>query len=212
VPARAAGRASGPNDAGYASPVSDQYPPDEFDEIAQRGGPVGVHRAPRPWWTKVLAPLVVFLLAGAVAYLVATYLWSGEVDTPEDPTPTVTQSVETTVTPSGTPSPSVTPSPEPTETTVPVNYDAKVAVLNGSGISGLAAKNQKTLETGGFSSVTADNLTVTKPADNVVVYTEAALETTAAEVAKQLGIDDISLDVAQTNADVEVHLVSDPSK
>ena len=192
--------------------MSDQYPPDEFDEIAQRGGPVGVHRAPRPWWTKVLAPLVVFLLAGAVAYLVATYLWSGEVDSPEDPTPTVTESVETTVTPSATTSPSVTPSPTPTETAVPVNYDAKIAVLNGSGVRGLAAKNQKVLQTAGFSSVKADNLTVTKPADNIVVYTDAALETTATEVAKQLGIDDIALDATQTNADVEVHLVSDPSK
>ena len=193
--------------------MSDQYPPDEFDEIAQRGGPVGVHRAPRPWWAKVLAPIIVFLIAGAAAYLIATYLWNGEVDTPEDPTPTVTESVESTLTPSPTTSPSVTPSvtPSPIETAVPVNYAAKVAVLNGSGVSGLAAKQQKILETAGFTSVTADNLGGTKPAANVVIYTAAALETTAAEVAKQLGIDNIALDVAQTGSDVEVHLVTDPS-
>lgn len=158
----------------------------------------------------MLAPVIVFLLAGAAAYLIATYLWSGEVNTPQDPTPTETSSVEATVTPTPTSSPSVTPSP--TETAVPVNYDAKVAVLNGSGISGLAGKNQKILETAGFTSVTAANLTGSKPDANVVVYSDAELETTAAEVAKQLGIADIALDVTQSGSDVEAQLVTDPSK
>jgi len=195
--------------------VSDEYPPDEFDEIAKRGGPVGVHRAPRPWWTRLLGPIVIFLVAGAVAYLVATYLWNRDVKNPDEPTPSISETFTTTVTPTPTPTPSDAPSSTPSSTpteTASVEFDASVAVLNGSGVSGLAAKNQKTLEEASFTKVTAANLTGDKPDDNVVIYTSDELKATAQEVATQLGIDEIALDVAQTDADVEVHLVSDPSK
>mgnify|MGYP005815701491 CR=1 FL=1 len=193
--------------------MSDQYPRDEFDEIAQRGGPVGVHRAPRPWWSKLVGPIVVFLVAGAAAYLVATYLWSQDVKTPEDPTPTISETVTATVTPDPSTSPSVTPSQTPSPTpSQTVAFNTKVAVLNGAGIKGLAATNQKILQDAGFTSVAAANLSGSKPDENVVIYTEADLEATAKEVAKQLGISEIALDVARTDAAIEVHLVSDPSK
>jgi cytoskeletal protein RodZ len=195
--------------------VSAQYPPDEFDEIAKRGGPVGVHRAPRPWWSRLVAPVVVFLIAGAVAFIVATYLWKQEVNTPDEPTPTISETIQSTVTPSPDPTVTTSTSPTPTQSTAPapvVQFDAKVAVLNGSGISGLAAKNQKVLETGGFSSVTAGNVSGSKPDANVVVYASDDLKATAEEVAKQLGIDAISLDVPQSGAKVEAILVTDPSK
>ena len=193
--------------------MSDQYPPDEFDEIAKRGGPVGVHRAPRPWWSRLVAPVVVFLIAGAAAFLIATFLWNRDVTTPNDPTPTDTATSEVTVTSSPTPSDSTAPSATPTATeTATVQFDAKVAVLNGSGISGLAAKNQKTLESGGFTKVSNGNLSGDKPSANVVVYATEDLKATAQEVAKQLGIDKIALDVPTTSVKVEVHLVTDPSK
>lgn len=194
--------------------MTEQYPPDEFDEIAKRGGPVGVHRAPRPWWSRLLGPVLIFLIAGAAAYLVATYLWSQEVGGPDEPTPTISETVESTVTatPSTSPEPSQEPSatPEPSDTAV-VEFDAKVAVLNGSGINGLAATQQAKLEDAGFTDVTADNLTVAKPEANVVVYTSEELKATAEEAARALDIDLISLDATQTDAVVEVHLVSDPS-
>jgi len=193
--------------------VSDQYPPDEFDEIAQRGGPVGVHRAPRPWWTRILAPIVIFLIAGGAAFVVAKVLWSQQVDTPDEPTPTIEETISTTVTstPDVTVTPSDTPEPTPSETAT-VEYDAKIAVLNGSGISGLAGKNEKALEEAGFSDVTADNLGSGKPDSNLVVYTGDEFKATAEEVAEQLGISDIALDVTHSGADVEVQLVTDPSK
>ena len=195
--------------------MSDQYPPDEFDEIAKHGGPVGVHRAPRPWWSRLVAPVIVFLIAGGVAFAIASYLWSRDVKTPDEPTPTVTESVEETVTPSPTSSasPSVTPSPTPTSApTQEVNFDAKVTVLNGSGITGLAAESQSVLKKGGFTSVGADNLAGAKPSANVVVYVSDDLEATAQEVAKQLGISDIQQGTPEKKVDVEVHLVTDPSK
>ena len=156
--------------------------------------------------------MIVFLIAGAVAYLIATYLWSQHAKAPDEPTPTISETFESTVTPSPSPSISVSPSvtPAPAET-VSVNFDAKVAVLNGSSVKGLAAKNQKMLQTGGFTSVTAGNIASGKPKSNVVVYSSEALKSTAQEVAKQLGIDQISLDVPQTSVDVEVQLVTDPA-
>lgn len=193
--------------------MSDQYPPDEFDEIAKRGGPVGVHRAPRPWWTKLVAPVLVFLIAGAAAYLIASYLWSRDVNTPEDPTPTISETFESTVTPTPTSSPSTSPSVTPSPTpTAKVDYSAKIAVLNGAGIQGLAATQQSKLADAGFGSVTAGNLSGARPSANVVVYASDEFKATATEVAKQLGIDDISLDVPRTAVDVEVQLVTDPSK
>lgn len=195
--------------------MSDEYPPDEFDEIAKRGGPVGVHRAPRPWWARLIAPVVVFLIAGGVAFLIATYLWSQTTDNPDEPTPTTTESIEETLTPSPTTSaaPSVSSSPTPTAAPAQeVNFDAKVTVLNGSGIAGLAADNQKILKNGGFTSVGADNLTGAKPSANVVVYATDEFKATAQEVAKQLGIDKTAQGTPQKAVDVEVHLVTDPSK
>ena len=195
--------------------MTEQFPPDEFDEIAKRGGPVGVHRAPRPWWSRLLGPVLIFLVAGAAAYLVATFLWSQEVADPDEPTPTISETVASTVTAtpsptSGEPSQEPSASPEPSETAV-IEFDSAVAVLNGSGVSGLAAKQEAKLEDGGFTDVSADNLTVAKPDENVVIYTSEDLKATSEEVAKLLGIDLISLDVVQTDAVVEVHLVSDPS-
>ena len=191
--------------------MSDQYPPDEFDEIAKGAGPVGVHRAPRPWWSRLVAPVIVFLIAGAAAFLVANYLWNQSVDTPDEPTPTITESFEDTVTPSPTetPSPSVTPSPTETAN---IEYDTKVAVLNGSGIPGLAAANKKILDEGGFTKVSDGNLLGDKPSANVVVYASEDLKATAIEVATQLGISKISLNVPTTSAKIEAHLVTDPAK
>ncbi len=174
-----------------------------------------MHRAPRPWWSRLVAPVVVFLIAGAVAFLVATYLWKQEVVTPEEPTPTIEETVQSTVTSSPEPTVSTPTSVPPTESATPtpvVQFDAKVAVLNASGISGLAAKNQKILENGGFTKVTAGNVTGDKPDANVVVYASEDLKATAEEVAKELGIDSVSLDVPQSGAKVEAILVTDPSK
>lgn len=192
--------------------MTDANEPDEFDEIASRGGPVGVHRAPRPWWTRIVAPVLIFLLAGAAAYLFATYLWNRDIASPDDgATPTVTSSIEESVSPSPSTSPTASPSVTPSPTAT-VNFGAKVTVLNGAGVAGLAAKNQLILEGIGFTSVAADNLASPKPSANVVVYQTDAMKATAEAVAKALGITEISLDVTQSGSDVEAQLVTDPSK
>ncbi|WP_062516163.1 LytR C-terminal domain-containing protein [Demequina gelatinilytica] len=195
--------------------------PDEFDQIAQSGGPVGVHRAPRPWWSVAIVPLVVFVVAGLLAFVVAQLFWNTGV-TPsstvsESPTAEVT--TEATTEPSAEPTetaseePSETPSEEPSETAEPepvIDYDASIAVLNGSGITGLAGSQATLLEEAGFATPSADNLSGEIPTANRVVYADEAMADTAAEVASTLGIDTVEQGEPTTEVDIEVQLVSSP--
>ncbi len=107
-------------------------------------------------------------------------------------------------------SPSASATPSATPTAEPVHFDASVAVLNGAGISGLAASNQAKLEAAGFTAASAGNITGTKPATNTVRYADADLESTAAKVAEVLGIDTIERGVV-SEGDITVLLVTDPA-
>ena len=69
--------------------MADEYPRDEFDQIAESAGPVGVHRAPRPWWILVVTPIVVFVIAGLLAFLVAQILWDSGRDGANPSTPSI---------------------------------------------------------------------------------------------------------------------------
>ncbi|WP_062387687.1 LytR C-terminal domain-containing protein [Demequina iriomotensis] len=199
--------------------MTSDYQPDEFDEIAASGGPVGVHRAPRPWWTVALVPLVVFVVAGLVAFVVAQLFWNTGV-TPassasESPTVEATVSGEASTEPSADASETTSPEPseEPSETAEPepvIDYDASIAVLNGSGITGLAGTQVSILEGAGFATLSADNLSGEIPTANRVVYGDDAMADTAAEVASQLGIDTVEQGTPTTDVDVEVQLVSEP--
>lgn len=191
------------------------YPSDEFDDLAAQRGPVGVHRAKSNPWSKVLVGVLCLILGGALAYGAAVYLWrqsGGEGLPPAGPqvTPQVTQTH--IIAPSATvdPSSSVEPSPEPTETAPPLDLATPVAVLNGAGISGLAARQQEALVSAGFTTVTATNLTSAKPAANTVRYASEDQATTAARVAEVLGIAAVELGTT-TGGGIDVLLVTDPA-
>ncbi|WP_062379622.1 LytR C-terminal domain-containing protein [Demequina pelophila] len=197
-----------------------QYERDEFDEIAAAGGPVGVHRAPRPWWTVVITPLIVFVVAGLAAFLVAQVLWSsgGSSDTDAaatsspDATVSADASTDATTEPSESAAPEASESaePEPSEEPEPViDLDASISVLNGAGINGLAGRTTDVLTGSGFTAVTPANLTGERPAANQVVYGDDAMADTAQEVADTLGIDLVTQGETQSGDAVEVQLVSD---
>lgn len=203
--------------------MSDIYEPDEFDVIARSGGPVGVHRAPRKWYVRMIPPLLVFIAAGLIAYAIASFLWNNEkAESPAvspTPTPSVIESAspgpsgEPSVTPSATPS--QTPEPTPTETVEPepvILHDAQVHVRNGSGIAGLAATQQTDLEDAGYTNIEANNISgsLIPGGQNVVTYTEERLADTAADVAATLGIDAIEGGDTPGGAEIEVLLASDP--
>ncbi len=192
-----------------------QFPPDEFDAAADERGPVGVHRKRTSWLRAVATPLIIFVVAGALAYGVVVYLWraQGNEGVPpltDIPRTTSTATVAATPEPTASTSAPASQSPSPTPTVDPVQFDAPVTVLNGAGISGLAGKNQEKLAAAGFTAATAGNLTGTKPASNTVRYSDARLESTAAKVAEVLGIGTIEFGVV-ADGDIAVLLVTDPA-
>ncbi|WP_062077898.1 LytR C-terminal domain-containing protein [Demequina globuliformis] len=205
------------------------YEPDEFDELAAQTGPVGVHRAPRPWWSRVLPPVLAFLIAGAVAYLIAFLLWNAGGNNDDDPapattvttsptsspetSPTTSPSAEPSATPSESASPSPTPTPTETEEPEPVIvYDAQVQVRNGSGIQGLAGEQQSALNDAGYSNVDANNIAsnLIPNGVNTVTYADESLADTAQDIADTLGIDAVDGSGTPGGAEIEVLLASDP--
>ncbi|WP_084128895.1 LytR C-terminal domain-containing protein [Demequina sp. NBRC 110055] len=203
-----------------------EYDRDEFDDIADQGGPVGVHRTPAKWWTKVLPPLLALIAAGLVGYLVAVFLWNSGHDS-DEPEPvatiTTTPSAEATASPSASASPSAEPSAEPSASATPsetpseepepeILFDTEVHVRNGAGISGLAGSQQEILEDAGFTSIEANNIDASLIPDgvNTVAYEDESLADTAQAIADELGIDVVSGDGTPGGADIEVLLASDP--
>ena len=189
------------------------YPQDEFDELASAHGPTGVHRPKKGVLGKIIAPFLIFLLAGVAAYGVSTYLWQQSGGTglpPQGPqaTPTITKTVidgpDDTVSPSATVSPSDSVAPEPV-----VDLATPVVVLNGAGVSGLAGRQQAELEANGFTAVTSGNLTGAKPAGNTVRYADPTQAGTAARVGEVLGVSAIEQGTT-SGGGIDVLLVTDP--
>lgn len=111
--------------------------------------------------------------------------------------------------------PSATPAPPADgDTDVPVapvdgevNYSVAVAVLNGSGIQGLAGIGVEMLNNAGFTSAWGDNATDNVTPENTVYYRDAASLPTAQKVAEVLGISSlVESSAATTYSEVVVLL------
>ncbi len=174
-----------------------QFERDEFDEIAAQRGPIGVHRKKSSPWNTVIAAFAVLIIAGGLGYAYVIYLWRADGNEGLPPVgdvsaPTITQTQVTLPTEDPailSPAPTEpSESPTPTATVEPIRYDTEIAVLNGAGVSGLAAANADALTGAGYTTVSAGNLTANKPAANVVRYADPIYEQTAIDVAAKLGI------------------------
>ncbi|QPK81046.1 LytR C-terminal domain-containing protein [Schaalia sp. ZJ405] len=181
--------------------MSSQYPKDEFD-VAGEDMPIGVHRPqPSKWknvWPFLVIIVVVPLLAwGASALLVKR----GVVPTPQSAGSAVVagqsgqQAAESDM-PQSAPQTQDAPAAEetpaepekPEQAEEPVNHQARIAVLNGTGVSGLAAEKVTTLTNAGFTGASAANADGWQTAQTTVYYAQASLEATAKAVASELGI------------------------
>lgn len=198
------------------------FPEDEFDVLGADRVPRGVHRTPLPRWRSLLPFIVVLLLAPVLAYVGVSYLAgqgsssadivataSAEPTEPsaeETPEPEETAVEETPVeeAPTPEPTPEETPTPEPTD----LARDSAVFLLNGTGVTGLAAEAASLLEADGFSSVSASNYSRSAPSVSTVYYNNADLLPTAEQVGAVLGIGNL-VELASATDSIAVVLRGD---
>ena len=207
----------------------EDYPEDEFDRAGRDRNPQGVHRSPRPVWRALLPVALVVVLAPLLAWAGITLLGGVGDDAPAvtatattEPSPapeptTEPPAAEPTAEPTPEPeatSPEATsePTPEPTEeeSTPAVKYSAQIAVLNGSGVNGLAGDLVAELSSEGFSGGAAADYSSSAPASTTLYYNNEDLEATAREVAQVLGIDTLVESASATaSSDIAIVIRSD---
>ncbi|MBX9245793.1 LytR C-terminal domain-containing protein [Actinotalea ferrariae] len=194
------------------------YPADEFDAADARGGPRGVHRAPRSRRSRVLPFVVVVLLFPLLAYGVVTWLsdWEGlqtpggsdqgqeaPADDGEATEPATDAATEPATEEETTP-------PEPVAPPPPVpDLAATVTVYNSTSRSGLASGAAERVEEAGFTSVSADDWDGEDPDASVVYHATAADVATAQLVAQTLGITQVVESAEQAPKGVVVVLAGD---
>lgn len=174
------------------------YPEDEFDRIGKTL-PQGAHRPSQPWWHGFLPFVIVIIAAPLLAWALLLLIGSHPSDTAKNttsPTPdtSVTEPAPST-SEAQTPAPEVTPSETPSEAPTSAEPSApeldrttEVAVLNASGVNGLAAKTKDRIAQKGYSKVTAKNFTGTKPRQNTIYFSSKCAEE-AKEIQQILQID-----------------------
>lgn len=199
------------------------YPEDEFDAAPGPDSPIGVHRAPRTWWSRwwpfvavlVIVPVVT---VGAVLW---TSSWDGLggsgtdealVDVTDDATDAATDAATEGEDAATDPAAEeTTPEEAPVEEPAApvVNYEQAVDVLNAANRNGLAADVKEQLETAGFTTVTAGNGSASTADVTTVFYASADLQPTAQAVADALGITTVTESATDAGSGVVVLLRSD---
>lgn len=171
-----------------------RYPADEFDE-PNDNRPRSVHRAPRGWWSRWGAFVVVLVVVPLIAVAAVTWLsgWepgpgpdvpsAGETDpgASDDPTAEEPTDPEPEPTETETTEPEPEPEPEP-------DLRKAVLVLNATRTSGLAAGGAEVLGQAGFTSTSTGNWRGEPRSTSVVLYAAPEDEVTARAVAAALGI------------------------
>jgi hypothetical protein len=201
--------------------ASDRFPEDEFDAEPAPDAPIGVHRAPRSWWSRwwPFVAVVVLVPAVTVGLVVWASSWDGRLpgfgDSTE-PAAAAPSSPGTSAPAEGTEDPATEPPaateepPAQEEEPAPTaDLTTAVRVLNASNRSGLAAGAAADLEDGGFTSVTTGNGTAGGLQQTTVFYGSADLAPTAQQVADTLGIANVVEDAGTAPEGVVVLLLAD---
>ncbi len=191
---------------------SDRYPEDEFDAEPAQDAPVGVHRAPRSWWSRwwPFVAVVVAVPALTVGFVLWASSWDGRLPFGDDETSPAAAAPETSAAPEETAADPEAPVEEapveeapveetPVEEAPPApDLAASVRVLNASGITGLAAGAGADLEDAGFTAVETGNGNAGGSTATTVFYGTPELAATAQQVATTLGVANVveSADVA----------------
>lgn len=208
------------------------YPNDEFDTELDDSHALGIHHAPRSTWSKVWPFLVVIVVCAALAAALVTWFTlhgrpgsagttppattaapsvtptESDEPTSADPTTTDEASDEPTTEEPTTEEPT-TEEPTTEEPTTPeLDRSTAIRVLNATRTQGLAAARVSTLKGAGWTNVVGDNFPAgsNAPATSSVWYRSVDLEDEAKQIAKDLGLANVTL-VESLRGDVSVVLV-----
>ncbi|GIG35458.1 LytR C-terminal domain-containing protein [Cellulomonas pakistanensis] len=200
--------------------ASDRFPEDEFDVEPAHDAPIGVHRAPRTWWSRwwPFVAVVVLVPAVTVGLVVWASSWEGRIPGFGDASePAAGASEPATSAPAEEAPAEEAPAEEAPAEEAPVeevpaptaDLTADVRVLNASNRSGLAASAAADLEGAGFTAVTAGNGNAGGLVQSTVFYASADLAPTAQQVADTLGIANVVEDAGTAPEGVVVLLLAD---
>ena len=198
-----------------------QYPEDEFDVAGRERAPQGTHRAPRNPWRALLPYALVIVLVpllawGAVGLLGGSGSGNGDGGDGGD-----AQETETTAPPTAeeTTEPAdeePTDSEEATEVEESESPDeglpadvittTSISVLNGAGITGIAAEAAAQLTDAGFTAVVAADYGASAPEATTLYYRNADLAPTAEAIGDLLGIGTL-VELASATQNVEIAIV-----
>ncbi|MGW9412906.1 LytR C-terminal domain-containing protein [Arthrobacter cupressi] len=191
---------------------------DEFDRVPQNSSRQGVHRVVTPPSRPALWPVLVLgalaLVVGLTAFLVlpksapsasqgpsATQAPSAQ-QSPSG-SASASQSPSASPTPGAGQTPSTTPSPTPGADTV--DKTTPVAVYNGAGVSGLAARVSTTVQNDGWTLSDVGNWSGVPQQGSAIFYNGPEQKGNAEALGKLLGISEL-LDTAQYQVPVVVVL------
>lgn len=190
-----------------------KFPPDRFDGVPDSPLRVGAHRSGAPshrgWIVFAWAALATGVLVGVGIFALGVTDRSSQFT---DPGTTSAATTTPKATASAAPKPTSTTSPSATPLLDPSTIDSavtKIAILNATTRSGLAASASSTLTSGGWVVATVGTST-TKSTASVVYYSASATnnESIALGIAQKLGITSVQPSTAFPNATITVVLGS----
>lgn len=194
----------------------EQYPRDEFDELADERSLRGSHRRKRHWFVTlapILAAVIIAPLAGwgivelmsqdGIANPFVTHEAEEETTEPEpsetvEPTPTETEPTEgATVEPTEdtaeeTEDPGEPETTEAVETLPPVPgvvYDASIQLMDGTGAPNGTDPAESSLLIAGFTNIDGGDYAGGSPAVSAIYFSSPDLYTTAQNISRTLNID-----------------------
>ena len=198
--------------------ASSRFPEDEFDAGPAQDAPIGVHRAPRSWWSRWWPFVAVVVVVPALT--VSAVLWAASWD---GTLPVIGGGGDTNASTPPPSSPAASPgdtgsAPAPQDTQeapaddVPPpapDLSVPVRVLNAANIRGLAGGAAESLEAAGFTDVTAGNGNAGGSTASTVFYANADLAVTAQQVAATLGLTNVVESAEVADSGVVVLLLAD---
>ncbi|TCD53624.1 LytR family transcriptional regulator [Alloscardovia theropitheci] len=209
------------------------YPRDEFDHIT--GGNGGAHRGSKTILARIMPYIIAIVVAAVLAGIFLTWTngWLGRNGLnlfPSTSSTTTQQSNGSTQSSQSskktdsqsnssngssqsssdsTSSSASNSSSETQQTAAQPDKSRSVYVFNATGINGYAADRASVLTNAGYSSVTPTNpSTGNLPSENTVWYVNDGDQTTAQDVASQLGISNVQKVNGLNQGDIAVILVS----